>query len=145
MLIGVIFARGVGNLIIPGLYIGALKLKGVPVISHKISRRAKNFRADEVMVYPVTCFRQFETIETVHNTLMGCKHNGFPIVNNENEVVGYISRNFLWIIIKQPFFEGAGVTMSTAVDVTRVRGAAASMDSEDNVQLQNPSSDAARL
>ena len=94
MLIGVIFSRGVGNLIIPGLYIGALKLKGVAVISHKISRRAKNYRADEIMTYPVVSFRQFETIETVYNTLMNCKHNGFPVVNNENEVVGYIGRNF---------------------------------------------------
>jgi H+/Cl- antiporter ClcA len=38
MLIGVIFARGVGNGIIPGLYVLALKLKGIPSISHKISR-----------------------------------------------------------------------------------------------------------
>lgn len=83
MLIGVIFSRGIGNLIIPGLYVGALKLKGVPVISHKISRRAKDFRAEEVMVYPVVSFRQFETLETVFNTLMNCTHNGFPVINNE--------------------------------------------------------------
>lgn len=145
MLIGVIFSRGIGNLIIPGLYVGALKLKGVPVISHKISRRAKDFRAEEVMVYPVVSFRQFETLETVFNTLMNCTHNGFPVINNEQEVVGYISRNFLSIIIKQRFFEGAGVTMSTAIDITRNRAAATSLDSEDTEQLQEPSREMQRL
>jgi chloride channel 7 len=72
MLIGVIFARGIGNLLIPGLYVGALKLKGVPVISHKISRRAKDFRAEEVMVYPVIKFKQFETVKHVFDVLMSC-------------------------------------------------------------------------
>ena len=38
MLIGVVVARGLGNLIIPGLYSIALKTKGVPLISHKVSR-----------------------------------------------------------------------------------------------------------
>ena len=57
MLIGVIFSRGIGNLIIPGLYVIALKLKGIEVISHKITRRAKDFRAEEVMVYPVVTFK----------------------------------------------------------------------------------------
>jgi len=130
MLIGVIFARGIGNLIIPGLYVGALKTKGVPVISHKISRRAKDFRAEEVMVYPVKSFKQFETVESVYETLTSCTHNGFPICNNENEVVGYISRNFLCIIIKSRFFENAGVTMSTAVDITQNRAANSSLDGE---------------
>jgi CBS domain-containing protein len=49
MLIGVVFARSIGDLIIPGLYVGALKLKGVSIIPGKISRRAKSFEADEVM------------------------------------------------------------------------------------------------
>lgn len=118
MLIGVIFSRGIGNLIIPGLYTKALRLKGVPLISHKISRRAKDFRAEEVMVYPVVKFKQFETAKTIYDTLLSCTHNGFPIVNHENEVVGYISRNFLSIILKNKMFEGAGITMSTAIDVT---------------------------
>ena len=118
MLIGVIFSRGIGNLIIPGLYVKALKLKGIPIISHKISRRAKDFRAEEIMVYPVVKFRQFETVRSIYETLTNCTHNGFPIVNQENEVVGYISRNFLCIILKNKMFEGAGITMSTAIDVT---------------------------
>ncbi len=45
MLIGVVVARGLGNLMIPGLYAIALKTKGVPIISHKVSRRAKDFEA----------------------------------------------------------------------------------------------------
>lgn len=138
MLIGVIFARGVGNLIIPGLYVGALKLKGVPLISHKISRRAKDYRAEEVMVYPVVKFRQFEKVKDVYEVLINCKHNGFPIVNNEGECVGIISRNFLAIIIKNKFFEGEGVTMSTAVDITRNRRAATSLDSEASEELNEP-------
>ena len=57
MLIGIMFARGIGNLIIPGLYILAIRLKGVPVISHKISRRAKDYVARDVMDYPVVSFK----------------------------------------------------------------------------------------
>lgn len=57
MLIGVVCARGVGTLCIPGLYKLATKLKGLPIINFKISRRAKDFEASEVMQYPVTTLR----------------------------------------------------------------------------------------
>jgi hypothetical protein len=45
MLIGILFSRGVGNSIIPSLYAIALKLKHAPMLSHRISRRAKAFIA----------------------------------------------------------------------------------------------------
>ena len=90
------------------------------------------------MVYPVVKFRQFEKVKDVYETLTSCKHNGFPVVNNEGECVGIISRNFLAIIIKNKFFEGEGVTMSTAVDITRNRRAATSLDSEASEELNEP-------
>ena len=52
--------------------------------------------------------------------------------------MGIISRNFLAIIIKNKFFEGEGVTMSTAVDITRNRRAATSLDSEASEELNEP-------
>ena len=135
MLIGVMFSRGIGNLIIPGLYILATRLKGVPLISHKISRRAKDYTAEDVMDYPVISFKQFETVQNVYDTLVNTTHNTFPVINNENEVVGLIGRNFLCIIIKSKFFEGAGVTMSTALPVSRNPQLTSSFDSANDPEI----------
>lgn len=118
MLIGILFARGVGNLLIPSLYNFALKLKHVPMLSHRISRRAKAFTADVVMDGPVVSFQVVESLQDVYTKLCNCKHNGFPVVNHKNEVVGLISRNFLCIIIKQKFFEEEGIRKSRIEDLT---------------------------
>ena len=112
MLIGILFSRGVGNLLIPSLYNFALKGKNVPMISHRISRWAKAYTVDQVMDAPVVSFQVVETLQDVYDKLIACKHNGFPVVNHKHEVVGLISRNFLCIIIKQKFFEDEGVRKS---------------------------------
>lgn len=109
MLIGVIFARGVGNLIIPGLYDVAVKIKQLPIIGIEISTRAKDFEASQVMQSPVQYFNERETVQRVYEMLEITNHNGFPVIDHRNHVVGKISRNFLITIIKNQYFENESV------------------------------------
>jgi len=50
MLIGVIFSKGVGDFFNKSLYQQAIKLKGIPMLPNKISKRAQDYTCKEVMV-----------------------------------------------------------------------------------------------
>jgi len=40
MLLGVIFAKGIGDLLNEGLYKRSIELKGIPILNAKLSKRA---------------------------------------------------------------------------------------------------------
>lgn len=70
--------------------------------------------------------------------LSNCKHNGFPVLNHKNEVVGLISRNFLCIIIKQKFFEDEGIRKSRIDDLTQDRHRINADQDDGSSELMNP-------
>jgi len=57
------------------------------------------------MQFPVVTLKQYEDVKTIYETLKSNSHNGYPVVNNSNIVVGMISRRFLYIILKHRYFE----------------------------------------
>lgn len=82
--------------------------------------------------------RQFETVENIFKVLTECTHNGFPIVTNENECVGTISRNFLVVILKQKFFEGAGADIHNTRSIRADPSVRGSFEVSGENEGQNP-------
>lgn len=100
MLLGVIFAKGVGDMLDGSLYKQAIAFKGIPMIPNKISRRAMDYTCKEVMVTDVVSINHSEKVEAIYNKLVNCKHNGFPVINERRKVIGLISRNHLVTILE---------------------------------------------
>jgi H+/Cl- antiporter ClcA len=104
MLLGVIFAKGIGDLLDKSLYKQAINLKGIPMISGKMSRRAQDYNCSEVMITEVVSINHSETLKSVYQKLSNCTHNGFPVINENRKVIGLISRNHLVTIIEHGFY-----------------------------------------
>lgn len=51
------------------------------------------------MIYPVVYMNHSESVKSVYEKLTNCKHNGFPVVNENKKVIGLITRNHLVTII----------------------------------------------
>ena len=105
MLLGVIFAKGVGDLIDKSLYKQAIKLKGIPMITGKLSKRAQDYSCKELMIEEVVSFNHTETVATIYDKLANCSHNGFPVTDVNNYVIGLISRNTLIAILQNKYFK----------------------------------------
>jgi chloride channel 7 len=113
MLLGTIFAKGIGDLLDKSLYKQAIALKGIPMITGKLSKRAQDYHCGELMITDVISFQHTEQVKTVYEKLRNCKHNGFPVLDENRNVIGLISRNNLIAIIKNKFFR-AGAALSAA-------------------------------
>lgn len=100
MVVGVMFARGVGALMSPSLYKNAIKIKHIPLMSLKVKEKARKWLAKDFMVKPVVTLQSYETVRKVLDVLNTTTHNGFPVVDATNRVFGLISRNHLIILIK---------------------------------------------
>jgi chloride channel 7 len=104
MLLAVICSKGMGDMLNGSLYVQAIALKEMPLISNKISKRAMDYTCKEVMVSEVVSFQHTEKVRDLYEKLKSCKHNGFPVINERRKVIGMISRNHLVVILKNKFF-----------------------------------------
>ena len=62
MLLGTIFAKGIGDLLDKSLYKQAIAAKGIPMVTGKLSKRALDYACHEVMVPEVVFFNHSETV-----------------------------------------------------------------------------------
>jgi CBS-domain-containing membrane protein len=53
----------------------------------------------------VTCLKTYENALTVYQVLKRDKHNGYPVVNERNELVGVILRHQLIILLETRAFQ----------------------------------------
>jgi CBS domain-containing protein len=104
MLLAVICSKGVGDMLNGSLYVQVLSLKEMPLVSNKISKRALDYTCKEVMESDVVSVNHSEKVRDLFDKLKGCKHNGFPVINERRKVIGMISRNHLVVILKNKFF-----------------------------------------
>jgi len=105
MLLGTIFSKGIGDLLDKSLYKQAVALKGIPMITSKLSKRALDYQCGELMIEDVVSFNHTEQVKDVFEKLANNKHNGFPILDEQKHVIGLISRNHLIAIIQNEYFQ----------------------------------------
>ena len=55
-------------------------------------------RAEEIMNPKVISLRSVDTVKQIHAALKS-PHHGFPVVNLHGQVIGLISKNFLYVLI----------------------------------------------
>jgi len=106
MLLAVMIARFVGSLFNPSLYKNAIKMKHLPMTTRKVKDRAKRWRVRDIMHAPVISFKETETVRHIYDVLFNTTHNGFPIVDRSNRVIGLISKHNLITAIENRAFIG---------------------------------------
>jgi len=68
-------------------------------MSLKVKEKARKWLTRDFMIKPVVTLQMFETVRKVLDILNTTTHNGFPVVDGTNRVIGLISRNHLIILI----------------------------------------------
>ena len=81
----------------------------MPIISDKIpSPCAKLVSGDIMQPNPIN-FLSVESMKNIQRALVNCDHRGFPIVNQENYLIGFIPRNFIIVLIENRGFYNVAV------------------------------------
>lgn len=76
----------------------------MPIISDKIpSPCAKLVSGDIMQPNPIN-FLSVESLKNIQRALVNCDHRGFPIVNQDNYLIGFIPRNYILVLIENKSF-----------------------------------------
>ena len=86
------------------LYNRACRAKQMPIISDKIPSPCRKLVSGDIMQPNPINFLSVETMKNVQRALLNCDHRGFPIVNQENYLIGFIPRNFILTLIEHHYF-----------------------------------------
>lgn len=103
MIFCIIVSNQVGYRFTRSLYQRAVRTKQMPIITDKIPGPCRHLKTGDIMAKKVVKFRSVETMENVAEALL-TKHHAFPIVNQNNNLIGIIPRNFLVVLIKHQGF-----------------------------------------
>lgn len=105
-------AKWVGDKLCDGLLEIIIEQKHIPFLQHDPPPNFTFVRAYEIMKSPVICFRIREKAGFVYKTLMSCKHNGFPIVDDvegnlisNGRLCGLVQRYQMLVIFLNGYYE----------------------------------------
>lgn len=87
-----------GDAFTRSLYERAVRGKQMPILVKHVPHYHKFKRASEIMNPSVVSLKVVDTVENIQEAIK-TKHHGFPIVNNAERAVGYISKNYLIILL----------------------------------------------
>lgn len=72
----------------------------MPILTKKCTHGKKFLRAEKLMNPNVVSLKVVDTVENIYNAIVNYTHHGFPIENESKRNVGYISQNFLIILLQ---------------------------------------------
>lgn len=72
------------------------------------------------MIEDVVYFNHTEQVKSVYEKLSKCKHNGFPVVDEQKHVIGLISRNHLIAIMRNKYFKANAAPSAHAINTGSV-------------------------
>jgi chloride channel 7 len=98
-------AKWVGDYFTEGIYDLHIHLKGVPFLEWEPPVVMRKFKATHVMSKPVICFHALERVSRIDEVLRSCKHNGFPVVDQETRFLGIILRSQLLTLLRNRCFK----------------------------------------
>ena len=93
MMVVLLVAKWVGDIFNEGLYDIHIQLAGVPLLGWDPPPLSATIYASQVMSYPVVTLTPTETVGNIVDILKSTTHNGFPIVDPNNEGA-HSSRSF---------------------------------------------------
>ncbi|KAK6643015.1 hypothetical protein RUM43_004518 [Polyplax serrata] len=88
LMITLIMAKWTGDYFNEGIYDIHSRLKGVPILPWEPPPLSVNVYASEIMSYPVVAFSVVEKVSKIINVLKTKSHNGFPVVDVDEESDG---------------------------------------------------------
>lgn len=100
IIFGMFFSYLVGTLFNRSIYDGILRMKNIPILKSDPPKETENHTAFQIMNHFVKSFKQIVSVKEVADYLKNTNHNGFPVVNNNNELQGIISRSILLAMIE---------------------------------------------
>lgn len=108
VMIVVIISVWVGEIFTRSLYVNAIFGKNIPFLTGEIPDECTELRASDVMHRPVQVLSYRETALSIYTALKETPHNGYPIVDQAQKVIGLITRNALIILLKKQAFKRGG-------------------------------------
>lgn len=101
---------GVGRIFNRSLYVGSVRFKNIPFLLEKVPKCNRSIIAEEVMSSPVYYLNVISSVKSIYGGLQKSEFNGFPIVDENEKLVGLIGRNFLWVLIKNKCWKRNDIT-----------------------------------
>lgn len=98
ILIAILVSTSVGNLFNKSVYQVAIEIKQIPVLQNLISFQNQFARASEVMSVDVKSLPVLVSVADIYKALI-TKHTSFPVVTNNNVLIGTISTRMIKIIV----------------------------------------------
>lgn len=77
----------------------SLKVKGIPFLSKVTPKGVEQLLAKDIMCTQLNTLKPNSSVFEIINVLDSTGHNGFPVINKHNNLIGIISRNHLIIIL----------------------------------------------
>lgn len=98
-------AKWVGDYFTEGIYDLHIHLKGAPFLEWEPPVVMRKFKAMHVMSKPVICFHALERVSRIVEVLRQCRHNGFPVVDQETRFLGIVLRSQLLTLLRNRCFK----------------------------------------
>jgi len=97
-------ANIIGDCFTRSLYERAVRGKQMPILVKHVHHSKKFLRAEGFMNPSVVSLKAVDTVANIQHAISSYTHHGFPVVNNAERAVGYISQNFLIVLLEQRKF-----------------------------------------
>lgn len=104
LMITLMIAKWVGDLFNEGLYDIHIELAKVPILSWEAPAFTSDRTAESVMTKNVQCINRVEKVSTILDFLNGQPHSGFPVVDDDGTLRGFVLRSQLVVLLKHRMF-----------------------------------------
>ena len=105
MMMAMIVAKGVGDVIMPGITEIGFRLKQYPILQWDTPSVFKFHRVKEIMNHPVITLNRFESIRQLVTVLHQTTHNGFPVIDNPDPHHPNRPRRLLGVVLRSQLEE----------------------------------------
>lgn len=92
---------GIGRLFNRSLYESSVKAKNIPFLVEEVPDCNRHLTASKLMSSPVKSFTLKPTVKQVFDTIVSNDFNGYPVVNEDNRLIGLISKHFLVVLLNK--------------------------------------------
>lgn len=96
----VIISKSIADVFNISLYDMHVEIKCIPFVEPAPPLSISGLLANEVMSTPLKTIHVIPTVHEVITLLRSCKHNGFPVIDDNNKLRGMTIRNHLITILK---------------------------------------------
>jgi CBS domain-containing protein len=101
LMLAIVVSYIVGRYFIDSIYANAMRSKAIPFLRVQVPAICRRVTAEILMSRDVKCLPLVATVKEISLLLRETKHNGFPIVGDGNKILGLISRDYLYVLLKK--------------------------------------------